>query len=121
MAQLKSTTIMGDASITGTLYPAKIQGNILLVPTASNGTTYGAGSSGQVLTTNGTSIYWSTISIPTVPTMDSTPTNGNSSNTVSSDGVYDMVMGRTKIYTATCSTAAATAAKVATLDDSSAT
>ena len=56
--------------------------------------------------------------IPTLPTMDATPTNGNSSNVVSSDGVYDMVMGRTKIYTASCTTAAATAAKVATLDDS---
>ena len=74
--------------------------------------------SGKFLTTNGTSASWATVSIPTVPTMDSTPTNGNSSNTVSSDGVYDMVMGRTKVYTATCSTAAATAAKVATLDDS---
>lgn len=74
--------------------------------------------SGKFLTTNGTSASWATVSIPTVPTMDSTPTNGNSSNTVSSDGVYDMVMGRTKIYTATCSTGASTAAKVATLDDS---
>ena len=56
--------------------------------------------------------------IPTVPTMDASPTDGNSNNTVSSNGVYDMVMGRTKIYTASCSTAAGTAAKVATLDDS---
>ena len=50
-------------------------------------------------------------------TVDTTPTDG-SSNLVDSNGVYDMVMGRTKIYTASCSTAAATAAKVATLDDS---
>lgn len=76
-----------------------------------------SGNSGKYLTTNGTSASWTTVSIPTVPTMDSTPTNGNSSNTVSSDGVYDMVMGRTKVYTATCSTAAATTTKVATLDD----
>ena len=50
-------------------------------------------------------------------TIDSTPTNG-SGNPVSSDGTYDMVMSRTKIYTASCSTAASTTAKVATLDDS---
>lgn len=55
--------------------------------------------------------------IPTVPTMDASPTDGNNNNTVSSNGVYDMVMGRTKIYTGSCSTAAATAAKVVTLDD----
>lgn len=29
-------------------------------PTSSNGTTLGAGTSGQVLTTNGTSVYWNT-------------------------------------------------------------
>ena len=52
----------------------------------------------------------------TAKTVDSTPTNG-SSNLVSSDGVYDMVMARTKIYTASCTTPASTAAKVATLDD----
>ena len=48
--------------------------------------------------------------------LDSKPTDG-SSNLVDSNAVYDMVMGRTKIYTAACSTAAGTAAKVATLDD----
>ena len=53
------------------------------------------------------------------PTIDSTPTDGNANNLVSSDGVYDKILARTKIYTASCSTAAGTAAKVATLDDSS--
>ena len=53
------------------------------------------------------------------PTIDSTPTDGNTNNLVSSDGVYDKVLARTKLYTASCSTAAGTAAKVATLDDSS--
>ena len=76
------------------------------------------GQTGSVsLTASDVGALSSSTVIPTVPTMDSTPTNGNSSNTVSSDGVYDMVMGRTKIYTATCSTAATTTAKVATLDD----
>ena len=49
-------------------------------------------------------------------TIDSVPTDA-STNPVSSNGVYDMVMSRTKIYTASCATAAVTAAKVATLDD----
>lgn len=84
--------------------------NIDALPSQTN-------NSGKFLTTNGTSASWATVSIPTVPTMDASPTDGNSSNTVSSNGVYDMVMGRTKIYTGSCSTAAATAAKVVTLDD----
>lgn len=31
------------------------------IPTASDGTTYGTGSNGQVLKTNGTSVYWASI------------------------------------------------------------
>ena len=50
-------------------------------------------------------------------TVDSAPTDG-SSNLVDSNGVYDMIMGRTKIYTGACSTAAGTAEKAVTLDDS---
>ena len=52
-------------------------------------------------------------------TIDSTPTDGNTTHVVSSDGTYDKIMARTKIYTASCSTTASTAAKVATLNDSS--
>ena len=35
-----------------------IKTNKVLAPTASGGTTYGAGSSGQVLKSNGTNVYW---------------------------------------------------------------
>lgn len=58
MAQLKDTIIQGDASITGTTYTSKLQTNTIWVPTSSGGTTYGAGTSGQVLRTNGTNVYW---------------------------------------------------------------
>ena len=37
-----------------------VQTNKVLAPTASGGSTYGAGSSGQVLTSNGTNVYWAT-------------------------------------------------------------
>ena len=50
--------------------------------------------------------------------IDNTPTS-SSSNLVTSGGVYSKILGRTKIYTATCSTTASTIAKVATLDDDS--
>lgn len=35
----------------------------IFAPTTSNGATHGAGTNGQVLTSNGTSSYWKTISI----------------------------------------------------------
>lgn len=35
-----------------------VQTNKVLAPTTSGGSTYGAGSSGQVLTSNGTGTYW---------------------------------------------------------------
>lgn len=58
MAQLKSTTIQGSARVTDTLYSNALQAKIVKAPTASNGTTYGPGSDGQVLKSNGTSVYW---------------------------------------------------------------
>lgn len=35
-----------------------IKAGVLQAPTSSGGSTYGAGTSGQVLKTNGTNIYW---------------------------------------------------------------
>lgn len=58
MAQLKDTLIQGSARVTDTLYTNITQTQILRAPTASSGTTYGAGTDGQVLKTNGASIYW---------------------------------------------------------------
>lgn len=58
MAQLKNTIILGDLSVTGAAHLAKVYTNILNAPTTSNGTTFGLGSDGQVLTSNGTQIYW---------------------------------------------------------------
>ena len=58
MAQLKDTTIQGSARITDTLYSNAVQAKIFNIPTASNGTTYGPGTDGQVLKSNGASVYW---------------------------------------------------------------
>jgi hypothetical protein len=41
----------------------------LNAPTASGGSTYGAGSSGQVLRSNGTSVYWSDDGLSGVETL----------------------------------------------------
>lgn len=58
MAQLKDTTIQGSARVTDTLYSNAVQAKIFNIPTASNGTTYGPGTNGQVLKSNGASVYW---------------------------------------------------------------
>lgn len=46
-------TISGNKTFTGT-----VQLKTLHIPTSSGGSTYGAGSNGQVLKSNGTTVYW---------------------------------------------------------------
>ena len=62
MAQLKDTIILGKLNVTGVAELAQVYTNILMAPSASNGTTYSAGTNGQVLVSNGSSIYWKTLS-----------------------------------------------------------
>ena len=58
MAQLKDTVISGNLRVTESVQADKVQTSKLNLPTASNGTTYGPGSNGQVVKSNGTSVYW---------------------------------------------------------------
>ena len=58
MAQLKDLLVTGASRLIGDIFTNKIQVTKIDAPTASNGTTYGPGSSGQVLMSNGTSTYW---------------------------------------------------------------
>lgn len=58
MASLKDTIINGALRVIGSLFAGKVQTNTMHVPTSSGGSTYGAGTSGQVLATNGTTVYW---------------------------------------------------------------
>ena len=52
---LSGGTITGDTTVTA---GKSIQLNTLKTPITSGGTTYGVGSSGQVLKSNGTTVYW---------------------------------------------------------------
>ena len=61
MAQLKDLIVTGASRLIGDVYTNKIQITKLNAPTASNGATYGAGTSGQVLMSNGTSVYWGSL------------------------------------------------------------
>lgn len=58
MAQLKDLIVNGASRLIGDAFANKIQITTITAPTSSGGNTYGPGSSGQVLKTNGTSIYW---------------------------------------------------------------
>lgn len=58
MAQLKSTVVQGSLRATDSIYTNELQTRIIQAPTTSNGTTYGVGTNGQVLKSNGTHVYW---------------------------------------------------------------
>lgn len=61
MALLKDTVISGSLRATDTIYTTTLQAQIINAPTASNGTTYGPGTNGYVLKSNGSSVYWSSL------------------------------------------------------------
>ena len=58
MAQLKSLLVNGPTRLIGDLFTNKIELTSISAPTSSGGTTYGLGSSGQILKSNGSSVYW---------------------------------------------------------------
>lgn len=58
MAQLKDLIVLGASRFIGDVYVNKLQLTSLSAPTTAGGTTYGLGTNGYVLTSNGSSIYW---------------------------------------------------------------
>lgn len=58
MAQLKDTVVSGSLRATDTLFATTIQTPIIKAPSASNSVTYTAGTNGQILKSNGSSVYW---------------------------------------------------------------
>lgn len=61
MAQLKDLIVNGATRLIGDAFTNKLQITILNAPAESNSTTYGTGFNGQVLKTNGTSVYWASL------------------------------------------------------------
>ena len=61
MAQLKDSIVSGNLRITDTLLSDAVQVTTLRAPSTAGGTTYGVGTNGQVLKSNGTSSYWGTV------------------------------------------------------------
>lgn len=58
MAQLKSSTVTGSVNVTAEMLANEIQILKAYIPTTAGGTTYGTGTSGQVIKSNGTTVYW---------------------------------------------------------------
>ena len=58
MAQLKDTLVSGNLRVTDTTLTDTLQVTTIKAPSSSGGTTYTAGSNGQVLKSNGTTTYW---------------------------------------------------------------
>ena len=65
MAQLKDLIVTGASRFIGDVIANQIQITTLKAPTEAGGSSYGAGSNGQVLLSNGSSIYWGSAA-PTV-------------------------------------------------------
>ncbi len=57
MAQLKDLIVNRASRLIGDVFTNKIQITSISTPTASNGITYEPGTSGQILKTNGSSVY----------------------------------------------------------------
>lgn len=58
MAQLKELVVNGPVRIVSELFAAKLGTKIFYIPSSSNSATKGVGTSGQVLKSNGTTVYW---------------------------------------------------------------
>lgn len=93
MAQLKNTIVTGNLQVTEKTISGAIKTPKVEAPTTSGGSSYGAGTSGQVLTTNGTSVYWGTLPAgvspsSTTPIMDGTATVGTETAFARGDHVH---------------------------------
>ena len=96
MAQLKDTVVAGSLRATDTVYSTTSQFQILNIPTSSNGTTYGPGTSGQILKTNGTSVYWSNET--------DTDTKVTQNAAITTAGAYPVILAASTATAATTST-----------------
>ena len=92
MAQLKDTVVSGSLRATDTVYTTTAQFQVVSAPTTSDGTTYGPGTNGQVLKSNGTSVYWASDSNSDV--------NVTQAAAITTAGVYPIILANSTATTA---------------------
>ena len=73
MAQLKDSIVSGNLRITGMTLTDTMQATIIRAPSTSGGTSYSAGTNGQILRSNGTSSYWGGLAASDIPSLNYVP------------------------------------------------
>lgn len=58
MAQLKDLIVTGNSQLIGPVYTSTLQLTSILAPSTSGDSTYTSGTNGQILKSNGSSVYW---------------------------------------------------------------
>ena len=70
MAELKDTVVAGNLRVTNNILTNMVQVKVIQAPTASNGTTYGIGENGEILVSNGTTVYWAKNNLSTTDVIE---------------------------------------------------
>ena len=105
MAQLKDSVVSGNLRVTDTTFTDTLQVTTIKAPTTAGGTTYGPGSNGQVLKSNGTTTYWgadnnsSTVLQSATTTSNFRPLVFGTKDTTTISSLADTVTGQ--LYTST--------------------
>lgn len=105
MAQLKDTIVSGNLRVTDTTLTDTLQVTTIKAPNSSGGTTYGPGTNGQVLKSNGTTTYWgddnnsSTVLQSSTTTSNFRPLVFGTKDTTTISSLTDTVTGQ--LYTST--------------------
>lgn len=95
MAQLKNTVVSGNLRVTDTVLTDTVQTESIKAHSSSSATTFTTGTNGQVLTTDGTNVYWGDVATSDVNvTQTATITNsdyevlfsGTADNTTRTEG-----------------------------------
>lgn len=96
MAMLKDTVVAGSLRATDSLLATTVQMQILNIPTASNGTTFGPGTNGQILKSNGTSVYWASD--------NNSDVNVTQAAAITTAGAYPLILANSTATTAVTGT-----------------
>ena len=92
MAQLNDSIVSGNLRVTDEILTDTLQATKIKVPTTSGGATYDVGSNGQVIKSNGTSVYWSDDSGVTGSGTSGQLTKWNGTNTLTSTAYNEVTI-----------------------------
>ena len=101
MAQLKDSIVQGNLRVTDEVLTDTLQATKIEVPTTSGGTTYGVGTNGQVIKSNGTTVYWANdnnsgdVTGPSSATVNAIAAFNNANGKVIKDSGYTFSTGST--------------------------